>query len=272
MSDRNASVVSRVGGVQSGAGTPGAGPGTASTPGLLSSAETSLAALIAAHPDLAGRFESLGLDFCCHGDRPLAEACAAAGIPLVEALDAVASSTSGYGNGSGYAVNWPQLRLADLVDHIEDMHHRHLHLELPSLVVLAAKVLSVHGERHPEMARLDSLVSDLRDEIVPHLAKEERVLFPAIRELAAGHTGFPFGSVANPISVMMSDHESVGDVLHEIRELTSGYAVPEDACESYRRLYERLSALESDTHVHVMKENSFLFPRAVELEAALTQR
>lgn len=244
-------------------------PDTASTPDAVSSAETSLAHLIAAHPDLSDRFESLGLDFCCHGDRPLAEACAAAGIPLAKALDAVATSASGNGNGNG--VNWPQLRLADLVDHIEDVHHRHLHLELPSLVVLAAKVLSVHGERHSELASLDTLVSDLREQIVPHLAREERVLFPAIRELAAGHTGFPFGSVTNPISVMMSDHDSVGDVLHEIRELTSGYAVPEDACESYRRLYERLSALESDTHVHVMKENSFLFPRAVELEAALTR-
>jgi regulator of cell morphogenesis and NO signaling len=261
--DTSLSEASRVGGVVSGDGTPAAAAGSAS-------AGASLALLIARYPDIADEFERLGLDFCCHGDRPLAEACAAAGVPLVEALDAVASAGSGHDNG--YAVNWPGLRLVELVDHIEDVHHRHLHLELPSLVVLAAKVLSAHAERHPELNRLDTLVSDLREELVPHLAKEERVLFPAIRVLASGHTGFPFGSVVNPIATMMSDHESVGEILREIREVTSGYAVPPDACQSYRRLYERLSALECDTHVHVMKENSFLFPRVVELEAALTAR
>ena len=230
-------------------------------------AETPLARLIAGSPDLAGEFDRLGLDFCCYGDRPLAKACAAAGVPLVEALDAVART--GPGHDSGCPMTWPQLRLVDLVDHIEDVHHRHLHLELPSLIALAAKVLSSHGRHGRELQRVDALVSDLREEVVPHLAKEERVLFPAVRELAAGHTGFPFGSVVNPIATMMSEHESVGEILHEIRAVTAGYAIPEDADHSFVRLYERLSALESDTHLHVMKENSFLFPRVVELEAAL---
>lgn len=250
-------------------GTRSAG-GPAGSIDQIATAETSLARLVSGSPDLADEFDRLGLDYCCYGDRPLAKACAAAGVPLVEALDAVARVGSGHDREWG--VNWPQLRLVDLVDHIEDVHHRHLHLELPSLVVLAAKVLSLHGERHRELARLDALVSDLREEIVPHLAREERVLFPAIRELAAGHTGFPFGSVVNPIATMMSDHESVGEILHDIRQVTSGYTVPPDGCHSYMRLYERLSALESDTHLHVMKENSFLFPRAVELEAALAAR
>lgn len=254
---------------ETGGGNSGGGNPVVSVD-YLATAETSLASLISRSPDLAEEFERLGLDFCCYGDRPLAKACAAAGVPLVAALDAVTRRGSGHNPESG--VNWPQLRLVDLVDHIEAVHHRHLHLELPSLVVLAAKVLAVHGERHPELGRLEALVSDLREEIVPHLALEERVLFPAIRELAAGHSGFQFGSVVDPIAGMMSDHESVGGILHEIREVTSGYAVPDDGCHSYRRLYERLSALESDTHVHVMKENSFLFPRVVELEAGLAFR
>lgn len=233
-------------------------------------AESSLAHLIARQPGLASEFERLGFDFCCHGDRTLAEACGAAGLPLQKALQVIARESS---NPKGeLAVRWPQLRLIDLADHIEDVHHRYLHLELPSLIALSSKVLSVHGERHPELNRVDGLVSTLRDEFVPHLAKEERVLFPAIRELAAGHSGSAFGSVSNPIAVMMAEHESVGDVLHDLRDVTSEFTVPGDACHSYRRLYERLAAVESDTHVHVLKENSFLFPRAVELEASLVGR
>lgn len=254
----------RDGAVQSG------GEIAATGPVAVTAGDAKVAVLVARNPGLAREFERLGLDFCCHGDRPLAKACAAAGVPLVEALGAVARMTPV--NDHGYVVNWPQLRLVDLVDHIEEVHHRYLHLELPSLVVLSSKVLSAHGERHPELSRVETLVSGLRDDFVPHLAKEERVLFPAIRELASGHRGFAFGSVVNPIAAMMSEHESVGEVLQQVREVTSGYVVPEEGCHSYRRLYERLSALESDTHVHVMKENTFLFPRAVELEAALAAR
>lgn len=233
-------------------------------------AEATLAHLIARWPGLPAEFEKLGFDFCCHGDRTLAEACAAAGLPLQEAFQLIARHSSDL--KSEYAINWPQLRLVDLADHIEDAHHRYLHLELPSLIALSSKVLSVHGERHPELNDVDDLVSTLRDEFVPHLAKEERVLFPAIRELAAGHSGFAFGSVSNPIAAMMTEHEAVGDILHDLRDITSEFTVPDDACHSYRRLYERLAAVESDTHVHVLKENSFLFPRAVELEASLAGR
>lgn len=233
-------------------------------------AETSLASLIAGNPGLAADFEGLGLDFCCHADRTLAEACAAAGVPLAKALEVATRTRSD--DIRTHDVDWPRLSLVGLVDHIEDLHHRYLHMELPSLIGLSSKVLSVHGERHPELERVAELVSMLRDDFIPHLAKEERVLFPAIRELASGHIGFAFGSVSNPISVMMSEHESVGGILRELREVSSGYEVPDDGCRSYQRLYERLAAVESDTHMHVMKENSFLFPRAVEFEAALATR
>jgi len=229
-----------------------------------------LAELIGRRPKLVGEFERLGIDFCCHGERTLAEACAAAGLPLRDALAAVTREEHS-GREGIYTANWPELRLADLVDHIEEVHHRYLHLELASLIALSCKVLSLHGNRHPELNDVDRLVSNLRDDFVPHLASEERVVFPAIRELAAGRSGFAFGSIANPTAGLMADHEAVGDSFRELREVTSDYVAPPDACQSYRRLYERLAAVESDTHVHVMKESSFLFPRAVELEAAITE-
>lgn len=164
---------------------------------------------------------------------------------------------------------WPELGLTGLTRHIEEVHHRFLDLELPALISLAAKVRSAYGERHPELFEVSNLVSALRDEFVPHMAKENRVLFPAIRELDLGRHGFAFGSVANPIAVMTSEHDAVGETIGALRSCTGGFAVPDDGCRSFHRLYERLSALESDTHVHLMKENGYLFPRAVEREAEL---
>jgi regulator of cell morphogenesis and NO signaling len=146
-------------------------------------------------------------------------------------------------------------------------HHRYLHEELPLLDDLAAKVLGVHGERHPELAEVHLLVGHLRADIEPHLLREEHVLFPAIEVLVGGGHDFPFGSIANPIRMMTTEHDRDGKALRALREATSDYAVPADACASYRSLYERLEALELDTHLHILKENHTLFPAVLAIEA-----
>lgn len=218
--------------------------------------------LVAELPARAAVFDRLGLDYCCHGQRPLAEACAEAGLDPAEvaaALDPPAAPQTGSSAS--------RLAPAALADHIEATHHSYLHAELPELTALAAKVLDVHGERHPELAEVRRLVGDLHADLEPHMLKEERVLFPAIRALVGGTRDFPFGSVRNPISVMMAEHDRAGELLAQLRGATSGYVVPDDGCASYRSLYARLEQLEADTHLHIHLENNVVFPAAIALEA-----
>ena len=218
-----------------------------------------LGEIVAANPAAARALDRLGLDYCCHGDRTLADASAAAGLdPAVVAAELDALPVEG-------DRTWTELDAPALAEHIVATHHRYLHEELPLLDELAAKVLSVHGRNHPELVRVRALVAALRADLEPHLQKEERVLFPAIAAAAAGRREFPFGTVAQPIRVMLAEHDRAGDLLAGLRAATSGYAVPDDACASYRSLYERLEALELDTHLHVHKENHTLFPAALAL-------
>lgn len=228
---------------------------------------TSLAELVAARPGLASVFDGLGLDFCCHGQQALADACVARGVSLVDALAAIGAA--GLTPQHQHQDDWAQRGPVALAEHIVGTHHRYLYGELPELEKLADKVASVHGERHPELAEVCRLVSELQGDLWPHLAKEERVLFPAISALAQGRQPFGPGSVASPIGVMTAEHESVGGLLQQLRSFTAGYQAPAEACASYRLLYQRLAALEADTHLHILKENSFLFPAAVALEAGL---
>ncbi len=217
--------------------------------------------LVSHNPAAARVLDSLGLDYCCHGDRPLDVACAEAGLDADEVARSVADLPRVDGDAS-----WTGLDPAALADHIVANHHAYLHEELPAVELLAAKVESVHGERHPELAAVTRLVRELRADLEPHLMKEERVLFPAIRALTRDHqTQFPFGTVANPIRMMMLEHDTCGELLVELRAATGGFAVPADGCASYRSLYERLDALELDTHIHIHKENHVLFPAAIEL-------
>jgi regulator of cell morphogenesis and NO signaling len=225
-----------------------------------------LGALVTTRPELATGFDRLGLDYCCGGQRTLAEAVAAAGLDLDDVIDVLEADSDGTSAGG-----WAHLGLAELVDHLEATHHAYLDEALPRLSQLAAKVDDVHGERHPELAEVRRLVGALCADMEPHLRKEEQVLFPMIRQLAAATTPptFHCGSLANPISVMLREHDDVGDLLAALRSAAGDFAVPDDGCASYRSLYAGLAELEADTHLHVHKENNLLFPAVTEAERAL---
>jgi regulator of cell morphogenesis and NO signaling len=224
--------------------------------------ESTLGDLVADLPARARVLERFGLDYCCRGHRSLADACEAAGLD-VGSVAAELSTVSDAADDD----RWARLTAPQLADHIVATHHRYLREELPLLDALAAKVVAAHGDRHPELVEVRRLVADLRADLVPHLDKEERVLFPAIHALFAGRRDFPFGTVANPIAVMTAEHDQAAELLAALRRATDDYRVPDDACASYRSLYERLATLEHDTHVHVHKENHRLFPAAIGLES-----
>jgi regulator of cell morphogenesis and NO signaling len=160
---------------------------------------------------------------------------------------------------------------AELVDHLEATHHRYLHEELPRLSALVAKIVSVHGEHHPELSDIATCYEEIRADLEPHLMKEERVLFPMIRELAVATTATSFhcGTLRNPISVMLSEHDAVGDLLARLHRLTAGYVTPADGCASYVACFAGLAELEADTHLHIHKENNLLFPLVERLEGEL---
>lgn len=231
--------------------------------------KATLGDLVTAGPAIAPQLDRLGLDYCCGGQRRLVEAVEEAGLDLDDVLAALAVT-----DRECSVEEWSTLDPSGLVDHLVHTHHAYLRGALPHLTALADKVASVHGARHPELADVCRLLTDLREDLEPHLLKEEQVLFPMIRELAAATTAptFHCGSLANPIRAMMAEHDTVGDLLARLRTTTSDYAVPADGCASYRALYAGLADLEADTHLHVHKENNVLFPAVLDAEHALEGR
>ena len=205
--------------------------------------------------------DRLGLDYCCSGEQGLEQACANAGLDVADVVAQLDSAPR-----AGEVHDCAAMDVSDLVDHLLDVHHVYLHAELPDLDRLAQKVLDVHGGRHSELHDVRTLVTAIADDLEPHMMKEERVLFPVILGLAKGPIDLPFGTIDDPIRMMCAEHERVGELLARLRDATRDYRVPDDACASYRALYERLAHLEHDTHMHVFEENHLLFPRAATLE------
>ena len=222
----------------------------------------SIAEIAKMHPATLRVLESFGLDYCCGGRRPLGKACEELGVNLQVVLDALRATEK------GLEPDWASMGLVELVDQIEATHHAYLHTELGRLEALVEKVTAKHAIRHSELEEVRSTFAELSEDFTPQLAKEERVLFPMIRELATAPAAptFHCGSLENPISVMMLEHDQVGKLLEKLHTLTNGYQTPANGCASYRALYDGLAELEADTHLHVHKENNLLFPAVIALE------
>ena len=224
--------------------------------------DRTLVDVVTEDPGAARVLEGFGLDYCCGGRRTLADACGREGVDPNRVLDALGDLAP------GPEPDWAQMAPEELVDHLETTHHSYLHAELPRLHALVDKVTGVHGVRHAELADVGAAFVALRADLEPHLRKEERVLFPMIRELATATAppSFHCGTLANPISVMLAEHDRAGELLATLRRITDGYQPPADGCASYRALYAGLAELEADLHLHVHKENNLLFPAVVILE------
>jgi regulator of cell morphogenesis and NO signaling len=219
-------------------------------------------------------FERFGIDYCCGGDVPLEAACRQSGVGVDEVCTALEEEASALPEAG--EPDWATLSLTELADDIVARHHTWLRSELPRLGGLIDRVLDAHGANHPELNELRDVFAALQNELYSHMMKEERVLFPIIRQLeearaqGLGSIQFHCGSVNNPIRVMEHEHDDAGAALRRMRELTGGFQPPEDACESYRALLAGLQDLETDLHLHIHKENNILFPGAADLEAELS--
>lgn len=231
--------------------------------------ETTVGEIVAGDFRAAAVFQAFGIDFCCGGRHTVAEACRTRNIDAGALLEAVARSCASPSSSPRFDDWSPEM----LISYIVANHHTFVRRALPSLTAHTQKLAAVHGSRHPELDEVARLTQQVADEMLTHMEKEEKVLFPYIAAVSEGtRNGLPaprapFGPIDNPIRMMEQDHEAAGAAMARIRELTGGYAVPEDGCTTYRVGLKELEAFEYDLHAHVHLENNVLFPKARRLAA-----
>jgi regulator of cell morphogenesis and NO signaling len=234
--------------------------------------EKSIGQLVAEDYRTAQVFKAHKIDFCCKGNRTLTEVATKKGLNLEaisEELEAVRSN--GQENLPDFKI-WP---LDLLIDYIEKTHHRYVEKQIPVLKQYLNKLCRVHGERHPELYEIYEQFNTSAGELSMHMKKEELVLFPYIRKMVVGPTGSEalekphFGSVSNPIQMMMEEHDNEGERFRTIAKLSNDYTPPEDACNTYRVAFSLLQEFEDDLHRHIHLENNILFPKSEKLEKTL---
>jgi regulator of cell morphogenesis and NO signaling len=234
--------------------------------------EQTVAEVVLRHPQLRTRLEQLGIDYCCGGKKPLADAVSHAGLDF-ETVMTVLSNALAHSHSADPATDWAKASLTDLANHILDTHHVFTKAQLPRIDTLLARVQKAHSASHgPLLNALRKAFDPLRAELEAHLMKEEQILFPAIIAIdgfLAGRNAKPVvhcGSVAHPIRQMEHEHDGAGEILASIRSHTHNYELPGDACETFKALYDALAALEADLHEHIHLENNILFPAIIAAE------
>lgn len=236
---------------------------TVFTPAGTPLSERTVGEIVAERPSQARVFQAFGIDFCCQGGRTLREACTIKGIEIqsvLEQLEAVNAEKIEPEN------NPALLPPVELIQYIVETHHEYLRNELPRLQAMSERVAKVHGGHTASLVEVYRIYCEMADELADHLVKEERILFPAIQALCAGEAATM--PLDGPVAVMLQEHQDAGGALARMRELTSGFTAPPEACNTYRALFAGLAELEEDLHRHIHLENSVLFPQALALSKA----
>ncbi len=235
--------------------------------------EKTISEIVANDYRTAQVFKNHNIDFCCKGNRSVAAACHEKNVDsdkLLKELDLVKqdkpSSTTDF-------KSWP---LDLLADYIEKTHHRYVEEKLPIIKQYLHKLCHVHGDRHPELFEINEEFKASAGELAAHMKKEEFILFPYIRKMAKAKDGKTeldapnFGTVQNPVQMMMDEHTTEGDRFEKIAKLSNKYTPPADGCNTYRVTYALLKEFEEDLHLHIHLENNILFPKAIEMERELS--
>lgn len=237
-------------------------------------ATQSLREIVTAAPFAAAVLERFDIDLCSRADTQLEQVCAELRLSVDQVLEKLSDAESKASGAT--APDFKNLSLTQLIRHIVRTHHQYVRQELPRLVELSRKIADV--EKVPQYTAVATLIEQLHTDLFSHLGKEEEILFPYVvrlEEAAEDRSSAPhafFQSVAHPVSVMIAEHDSAGEILDRMRHLTNGFDPPAWACPRSIAFHAGLAAFAGNLQQHVLLENGLLFPRAIALEARVWQR
>lgn len=221
--------------------------------------DTKTGDIIIKFPAASKLFKEYKIDFCCGGNRPIGEVIQSLQLEdkdLIKVLNIMYEQMQ-----TTEEVDWMNMPLTDLVNHIIHHYHEKTRDLLEELATFVSKVYRVHGGRDAHLKEVYTQFFLLKDELEQHLLGEEQRIFPKVIEYDANNSLESLEEARTEISILEEEHEGAGDILKKIRKATNDYELPMDACNTYRLTYLKLEELESLTFDHIHLENNVLFRR-----------
>lgn len=217
--------------------------------------------VVARFPGASNVFKAYNIDFCCGGNRSLTLVANQQNLNEEEILGKLNQAYELALQLQDKSRDWREAPSEEIIQFVVNTHHAYLNAEMPILSEFVTKILRVHGPSHPELSQLHKLYHSLKMELEQHLIKEEEILFPAILAYEENPSEELRLKAASQLDEIDSEHTGAGDILKEMREITSDYTLPEGACRTYTLTFQKLVEMESDLFEHIHLENNILFPR-----------
>lgn len=222
----------------------------------------SLGEVVTVYPAVVKKFNDMELDYCCGGSKSLELALKEKGVDVDKFVEDLNKEFKEFKFENSQYVDWREKSSEDLINHIVETHHAETFRLLKEIDLLMVKVFRVHFSHGPELLmKVHSLFGKLKCELEEHLLKEENILFPLMIKYDQAKDKEEKKEIEEDIRIIVNEHESAGDILKELAEVTDDYKVPEWGCISFKLLYDYLYDLEKDLFIHIHKENNILFPR-----------
>lgn len=207
----------------------------------------------------ASVFKKYQLDFCCGGGKTVENACKNENVNVDDVVRDLMNNKS---KNEAPNLNFKDWSAEFLADYIVYVHHTYVKQNLGIITEFAEKVASVHGQHEPRTIEIATLFSNISREMTSHMAKEEGILFPAIK---AKEADYNFQIDEKTLSLIEDEHEEVGNLIKKIQELSDNFTTPEWACNTFKALYFKLEEFTNDLFQHIHLENNILFPKVKNL-------
>ena len=218
--------------------------------------EDIVADVVTDYPKSADIFRNAGIDFCCGGQESIASAVNhKPNIDLNSLLNKLNHIDNTEGNST---INPKFLNVESLIQYIQSAYHETLKEEFKNLTPYMTKLAKVHGPSHPYLLKLQDLYREFRDSMLDHIRKEDEEDFPKLIQYSQGQD---VQNIKIILEDLINDHEDTGQLLKVMNQLTSDYQAPEEACGTWKLVYQRLQNIERQTHQHVHLENHVLFKK-----------
>lgn len=218
--------------------------------------EDIVADVVTDYPKSADIFRNVGIDFCCGGQESIASAVNhKPNIDLNSLLNKLNHIDNTEGNST---INPKFLNVESLIQYIQSAYHETLKEEFKNLTPYMTKLAKVHGPSHPYLLKLQDLYREFRDSMLDHIRKEDEEDFPKLIQYSQGQD---VQNIKIILEDLINDHEDTGQLLNVMNQLTSDYQAPEEACGTWKLVYQRLQNIEHQTHQHVHLENHVLFKK-----------